>query len=291
MFPPFTILGKRTVLENPCELPIVLFLTLIFTSSRDRDSCRGAIHTQAIHTLHPGIGTVVGVLFTHFIPGSGQLWGCYSHTGYSHTSSWDRDSCGGAIHTQAIHTLHPGIGTVVGVLFTHRLYTYFIPGSGQLWGCCSHTGYSHTSSRDRDSCGGAIHTLHPGIGTVVGVLFTYRLFTHFIPGSGTVVGVLFIHRPRQRCLASAVCSRVGRSHFVHSCMFSQFFLRRPRLLLPSRLSSLALQGVFSCPPGCLLLPSRVSSIALQGVFYCPPGCLPLPPGSLQDGFLQWCCVE
>ena len=29
-------------------------------------------------------------------------------------------------------------------------------------------------------------------------------------------------------------------------------------------SSLALQGVVSCPPGCRLLPSRVSSLALQG---------------------------
>ena len=29
-------------------------------------------------------------------------------------------------------------------------------------------------------------------------------------------------------------------------------------------SSLALQGAFSCPPGCLLLPSRVPSLVLQG---------------------------
>ena len=44
------------------------------------------------------------------------------------------------------------------------------------------------------------------------------------------------------------------------------------LLLPSRVSSLALRGIASCPPGYLLLPSRVSSLALQGVFSCPPGC-------------------
>ena len=48
------------------------------------------------------------------------------------------------------------------------------------------------------------------------------------------------------------------------------------LLLPSRVSSLALQGVVSCPPGCLLLPSRVSSLALQGVVSYPPGCHLLP---------------
>ena len=53
--------------------------------------------------------------------------------------------------------------------------------------------------------------------------------------------------------------------------------------------SLALQGAFSCPPGCLLLPSRVPSLALQGSFSCPPGCLLLPsrvPSLALQGALQ-----
>ena len=58
---------------------------------------------------------------------------------------------------------------------------------------------------------------------------------HLHPLTGTVVGVPFSHGPRQRCLSSAVRSRVGRSQCVHSYMLSsQLFLWRPRLLLPSR---------------------------------------------------------
>ena len=77
-----------------------------------------------------------------------------------------------------------------------------------------------------------------------------HLHLHLQPLTGTVKGVPFISSPRQRCLSSAVGSRVSRSRCVHSCMLSsQFFLWRPCPLLP---------------PGCHLLPSRVSSLALQG---------------------------
>ena len=60
-------------------------------------------------------------------------------------------------------------------------------------------------------------------------------FTFLHPFTGVVVGVPSTYSPRQRCLSSAVCSRVGRSRCVHYRMLSnQFFYGGP--------SSLALQG-------------------------------------------------
>ena len=94
-------------------------------------------------------------------------------------------------------------------------------------------------------------------------------------------------------LASWVCllssSVLGAFLYIIKSVFSSvglvFSCPPGCLLLPSRVSSLALQGVFSCPPGCLLLPSRVSSLAIQGVFSCPPVCL-LFPSSVSSLALQ-----
>ena len=99
-------------------------------------------------------------------------------------------------------------------------------------------------------------SLHPFTGMIIGVQFPQKCYSSFL------------------CL---LCSWADRLTLVHSSMLSShIFLWWRHLLLPSRVSSLALQGAFSCPPVCLLLPTRVPSLALQDAFSCPPGCILLP---------------